>query len=908
MLAGVALLAGLGWMTAKDATDTRPRRRGAAGDGVEAERYPAPVALPEAPPGEALERALLSPPRDTRALDPLAFEPPPMPPEPVLLPPLSVAPAPEHWARTLVRPQGGAGELTLFDASPEPAAVAAVQDEAADGGGFRGASSWRDLEAGERMEAASAFRSVYDWLRADEAETLFGRVTNPDRYGLRLQARLEEPILFVQVDPFTGAERFAGQPPIEYTRNRVLEWALADTLANRLELRYAELPTVPTPGTYPEFLALADDALAARLDVIGALDMSRDLLQSARDYAPDEPAPAVGLARVLRASFEIEPALQAFSAAAAKFPSRAGPWLGRAELLAELLLDEAAEESFARALQLDGGGWRARSAYGAYLLDRGRSAEALPVLELAADDLPSTAEAKEARVAVRLDLARAQLGVGRPEAAHATFGQALSAEADNQRAMAGRLACALSAPQLNLAVEDGGAGNFAVLDPELLVARAFLELDASASGSGDPQSARADLERAIDLLHFTKEVPLSGLSYLAARNSQPELALGFVERALEASPGNVWGLYQRGRLLRGAGDLDGSAASLRAALERASDFEHALFELGLVELERDRAEYAIRLFERCFELSRRGDDGTSDALAGRSDALALIGVAELRMNYYQRAAAAFEAALAINPDRLDARAGSAWCRYLTGDVEEATIQLRNLDDLLRNEPPDNEYRVWALAQIERIEEHASKDIWADAFEYKTVGNGWSRDEGTGPQTELEGGIAVLSGTFSSTGEARFLRRYRADEFIAIEADLRVSRESTCRAGLFVARERQNSSGDRLTAFAGLARSRDAVAQVRVFGGGDDPGWIDLSTDDLPFPDDEWVRIRIERRGEGSRSGIDIYMDGVPVVQGVPATGLARGAQELFIGLFVEGDNGRVAHVEMDNVEVTRRKL
>jgi hypothetical protein len=210
--------------------------------------------------------------------------------------------------------------------------------------------------------------------------------------------------------------------------------------------------------------------------------------------------------------------------------------------------------------------------------------------------------------------------------------------------------------------------------------------------------------------------------------------------------------------------------------------------------------------------------------------------------------------------------------------------------------------------LARIEEHLAKDIWSDTFEYTKIGNDWKREEVVGPVARLEGGVLFLEGIFRTSGQARFFREYNASEFVALEADVWVGAQSTSRAGLFVARENRRSAGDEVQALLSIARARDGVAQIRLLQPGrKDDGWTDLSRADFPFPTDAWMRLRIEREGEGSDTLVNLYMDGIPVAEGVPMAGLGRQNSPLKLGVFVEGESGRVADVRMDNVDVTRRR-
>jgi hypothetical protein len=68
-----------------------------------------------------------------------------------------------------------------------------------------------------------------------------------------------------------------------------------------------------------------------------------------------------------------------------------------------------------------------------------------------------------------------------------------------------------------------------------------------------------------------------------------------------------------------------------------------------------------------------------------------------------------------------------------------------------------------------------------------------------------------------------------------------------------------------------------------------------------------MRLAIERRGEGSDTVIDLYVDDLVVLEGVPMARLGASTQTLRFGVFVEGDPGRSCEVTLDDVRVVRRR-
>ncbi len=572
------------------------------------------------------------------------------------------------------------------------------------------------------------------------------------------------------------------------------------------------------------------------------------------------------------------------------------------------MLFEQAEKSLREAARVDKSGWRSGGALGRFLLERGRPTEALAALAQANQNAPQATEDRDLRTGLRRDYARALLRSGRVEEAAGVLSQALRAAPEDQP-LAALALCAqrLGAEGLTVPEDlDEFASGGDVLGFELLVAGAHRD-----AAGGDWLAASDALRAAIEVDPLRTAEALRLLSWISeATGSRVQAAL-YADAALAADPTHPWTLFQRARLALAEGDTESARANLEAALTLESEFEDALALIAEMHFQEEDHASAERFLERALVLADRRVQRVGDGLgnaAQRSDLLSMRGLNAIELQRFSEAREHFERALTVDRQDFLARAGLAWCEYRLDATEEARVQLRNLDDALRAEADDDPRRVWAREQLARIEEHLAKDIWSDTFEYTKIGNDWKREEVVGPVARLEGGVLFLEGIFRTSGQARFFREYNASEFVALEADVWVGAQSTSRAGLFVARENRRSAGDEVQALLSIARARDGVAQIRLLQPGrKDDGWTDLSRADFPFPTDAWMRLRIEREGEGSDTLVNLYMDGIPVAEGVPMAGLGRQNSPLKLGVFVEGESGRVADVRMDNVDVTRRR-
>src|SRR5262245_49653239 len=288
-----------------------------------------------------------------------------------------------------------------------------------------------------------------------------------------------------------------------------------------------------------------------------------------------------------------------------------------------------------------------------------------------------------------------------------------------------------------------------------------------------------------------------------------------------------------------------------------------------------RFEDAERYLERAVSI----DDG-------RAEIHALRGLNLLRLNQVTAARASFEHAIEKKKDDPVANAGLAWCIYLEGDPGEALIRLANIEEQRRNQPPTDPWRVWAQQQQARLQEHLQKVEWRDTFERKSLANRWETNESDGVVANVLDGAAELKGVFDKKdGRGRIYRQYDGAEFVSFECDLWIDpQEDTASIGIFAARERVARNATEVFAAAAVSRHKEGNVQVLFKRQGQAEDLRDMRQ---PFPAGQWVRVKLERRGESSEATITLLMDGIPLVenQSMPALGQAKSG--LFVGLFVE---------------------
>jgi tetratricopeptide (TPR) repeat protein len=874
----------LGWMSwglLGGGTTTRASRS-RSGAETELERFTAPdpaIALPsEATP--PLTRALFEPPSDTRPLAPLELVEPPRERLAGLLPPTDPGPAPSAYGARLRRVLEPADLPDLFADEDEPVA----DDDPAQA---QAPVELEDLSAAQRVARIEAFKRRYDWVQ--KGELWFGRIENEDRYALPFdEQRANEPLLFVRFDPDTGADFYKGirENQIAIERGTVSSFGFAGTVANRIELEARRIGEELTRGTFAEALQLANTCIENRLEAPRALEIAEHLYGLCAAYDPKDPEPLLGRARCREAAFDFEGAFAQYQELLESFGHREEVHTRLARLEERFLMFEQAEARLQQALGMNQGSWVARFALGGFLERRGRPAEAIEHLTVANRNAPKDPESLATRVAIRTTLGDAHLALGDLPAAEAAYRSALQADAGHQRALAGATTAAFLAGEPVPASSSGaGAGEAGF---ELLLARGVAAL-----ASGNHVESRAALELAVRADPLRADHALAALSVLAEVTGHAEEAMRFAEEALERNPISPFALFQRGRLLGLQDDYQGARGALLGALGQELDFEDALVALGEMAFRLGQFEDAERYLERAVGLN-----------AGRAEVHGLRGLNLLRLGSVGPAREAFEAALALAPADPTAQAGRAWCVYLDGDPGEALIQLGHIVEQRRNQPEDDDWKVWAAAQIERLSEHLRKVEWTDSFSRKRLANGWQTRESSGPTVALVDATAHVEGRFTSTGDVRLFRPYQGGDFVSIEADVKIdSGRSNALIGLFAARERPRRDGTEIVAEVSVARHIDGNVQLRFQRVGQPAESLDMRQ---VFPLDQWVRLRIERNGESSESTVTFYLDGIPLAQNVAMPALGQVNSPLMVGLFAEGETAREISVSLDNVSIVTR--
>lgn len=881
----LVVLGALSWRTFLVDAAVGKDKRAAARELESAASVDPAVAL-AAPRASKAARDILAPPSDTRPLPPLELQMPPLEALPGLLPPPLPGPDDGLLGRFL------RAKPARFEASGLFAGQTSSDDEAeaapAPVVGKKKPADPALASTGDLAERVAVAKRMYDWVRTNEFR--FGVIANKNRWTLR--SRPDEDILFVEYDVEAGRPRFPGMEPVPVPRKNIGEYGYADTVVNRIEARRSEFGDPLPAGQYDDALRFAEECLELRHETPRALEVAAEMYGRAEAVLAQDPAPKLGRARVHEAGFRFEEAHALYTELLQPGRMERSPLVlaSLGQLEERFLLHAEAEAHLAEAVRYGGTQWFARSALGRFLLSRGRAADALEHLAAAVQYEPSEPERKRLRAALRADHADGLLAVGRVEAALQAYEQALAADADSGRAAAGVLTTSLLAGKPAPSTSELGEG----FDERLAAGIAGLR-----AGAQGAQSARDALLAAASVDPLRAHAAWRALSWLAECSGDTDEALRFVDLALEASPSDFWSNFQRGRLCADKDDLDGALESFRAALEVEVESTDALLQLGALSLRRGEREQALRYLDRATQLESTW-----------SVAWTLRGLAQLESGALADAEDSFKRVLALDSDEPSSRNGMAWCQYRRGDSVEAMARLRELDDNRRALPEGDPHRAWARGQIERIADHLEKQVWTDQFERRQLMNGWETQEASGPLVTIHDGVVSISGQFKQDGRSRLWQRRSANDFVSIEARITVREGTNARVGMFVARESSRQGEPQVEAEVVVARHNEPgkdTVQTRIVK--------QRGEDQLPYADATGFRwpigkpvvVRIERVGDASSTKVNVLFDGVPVVVGRALPSLGRTNNELKLGVFVEGQTGRSAGVDIDDVDIVFRK-
>ena len=834
-----------------------------------------------------LSRELFAAPRDTRPLPPLAFMAPPLEALSVLRPTPSAGPAPALFGRFLRTDFVSKAVPELF-AEEEPTLSDGAEDEYA----IEVDADVSLLTSEERMERIASYKRTYDWI--DMGGLHFGQIRNKDRYGLatRLADGVEAGIEFVEFLPETGAERWPGQPPIVYGPDRFETFAFADTPENDIELRRLQFTGDLTPGQFTRVVDFAAYCLAKRFETPRALEVAAEMYERAIPLDTQNPMPRLGLAYCHEAAFEFEEAFAIYDELVQGAFGDHPEVLSRlAQLEARFRMAGRAEEHFRQAESYGRTLWLVQWDFGRFLLETERAAEAVEHLRLANQYEPKAAEYQSLRAEIRTDLANALVAIGEIEEGRALYARALQADPTAQRATAGLIAADYLLGRQAEPAEPGDT-NVEGAGFELLMVMGLSAMD-----SGDAMGARDSLMLAAATDPLRAYQAWRALSYLAETTGHLSEAMYYIDLAEANAPGDVYTLFQRGRILALNDDESGAMASFSKALDRELELPDTLAAMGRLEMLAGDYENAERYFERSVGID-----------TGLAAAHTLRGLNALFMERPALAQEHFDYALQYDEDDPVASCGRAWCAYAEGDPTEAKTRFREFEDSRRHLGEEDSYRVYANEQIDRIGDHQEKMVWSDRFERQDLRNGWSLDEVTATTVFLREGRAVIEGNFDKAGRTRLKREYTSGDFVSLEATITIHSGTRVRTGIFVGLEQRRTARaeDRVTAEVSLSRNPDGTIQYRSMRRGrKDDLYVDSRV--MTWADEQPITLRLERYGESAKTAFRVLVDGVPIQERLTMPSLGATTREIVVGVFAEGEPGRPVSIEIDDIEIVKRE-
>jgi len=884
----------LGWFVWKDTRPSGTRVSRRAGDKLPFITHPAPDvsrALRLEREAGRFTRDLFSPPRDTAPLPMLDVVVPLLEELESLAPPTSWGPTARYMGQALRRPARGTRVPGLFARAETSVAEQGfgLPDENLDipRSSTPATPEREDLTPEETAERIEGYKRSYDWIYT--SRPVFGFIRNEDRYRL---SENTAAIRFEEVVPETGEARYRNTEPITYERDRVREFGFADTTANALELkRVLSFGDGVSSSDLDDALEFVDRCIETRLEAPRALEIAEEVVEMAREVSDGDPRAPLLLARCYEAGFRFEDALDIYERLLASgYDKNALVHARLGDLLARFRLFEDAERAFDEALRWGGSSWEVRWRYGRYLMQRGDAAGAIAQLARAtSSELPS-ADTRRERTTMRTDHGWSLLMEARFEEASSWFSRALNLTSSDEGALAGRLSAAVYMKD-GVDAEQQEEADLANASFELLLARGLEAIQQERWSD-----AIAALNTAAVADPFRSHQALRALSWVAEQTGYPEEAVAFIEEAWEIDPTDPYTLFQRGRLALAADDLEGAYASFRDALDQELDFCDALAYVGEVERRRGRYEAAERYYERALRLDPE-----------RELVHTLRGFNLLALNDVVGAQESFQAARGGYVGSPQARIGTVWCTYLSGDSLEAMTLLADLEESRRAESDNDPFKLYAQTQMERLQDHMEKEVWTDRFDRRTtrIGKGWTAQQELGLDVILRDGAVEISGQAEKAGRTRLIQELPAGRYVSHQMEVTVHGGTTADVGLFVSRERRVRGEDQVQAEVALARMEDHNVGYRVVTKGErGVPYKDLFTTE--WPTDQPMRLKIERRGNGADTQIWLFFDGMPVLEGISFSALGSTTASLRYGLFVETDLGRRAEVTVDNVEIVRR--
>ena len=721
----------------------------------EAAEFRAAALVPDGD-GEIARRDFFTEPSETRPLPPRELAFPPRAPLTVCSLPLDPGPDYRHsWMLTL---DGAVVTGVTLDRAGGgiEAAEDAAEEEGAQDVGVGPMSEEQAQKLYDRLFLQGLSKPFYGVLESAEGVDPFDLEQRTDFTGLKLRFR----VFSLNKRKLGRSQPFGDGPGLQ----AVARFQVADTLRNEVTRRVRAVPSgdASRQGERLQLIEwLLEQAKTESWIYEEALRQSEDYLQMSGQTLGGRRV----MQRVLRAMGNLAEEVKLLEGTSGDNEAEAFRALGLGVVKARLGLWIEAEKLLVEAATKAPTDARTHGTLAEFYRARGRTQPALAAAQRARKTLGSVQDPAE-RAAVVRTIVGCMLAVGDVEGA-----RALAPTGQGESYLKGCIAYA--------------AG-------DVVAAKAAFEQAATSADANAAQLGRAACmlrtgawQEAYGLLTaIADEDPLlrhrawTGLALLFSRVGRFEDALTYCDRALEASPGDAYASYLKGRTLRLLGQYGDAAEALTTCLRAHDDFLHAIAEMSAVQDQLGDNATGTDQAAAWLAARRYQDRAVALAPSPQLELLELQGLRAFQAADRRAARAAFEAArdlVAADADRGYAKGALAVVAYSRSRVDDAVTTLERVErDLGR----DSELGAWAGETLAAIEAHAQKEALSDSFDRDKLGDLWSCDADKSLGARIRDGRLVFRGTFSTSGPGEvFAERSeaiaRGKNFLATAVELDV---------------------------------------------------------------------------------------------------------------------------------------
>ncbi|MGC6486160.1 MAG: tetratricopeptide repeat protein [Planctomycetota bacterium] len=705
---------------------------------------------------EIVRRDFFTEPSETRPLPPRELAFPPRAPLTVCGLPLDPGPDFRHsWMLTLDGATVSGVTLDRGEGGLE-AAEDAGDDEGAQDVGVGPMSEEQAARLYDRLYLQGLSKPFYGVLESAQGVDPFDLEQRTDFTGLKVRFR----VFSLNKRKLGRVQPFGDGPGLQ----AVARFAVADTLRNEVTRRVRAVPAGDA-SRQGERLALIEWLLEqARTEswiYEEALRQSEDYLQMSGQTLGGRRV----LQRVLRAMGNLAEEVKLLEGTTGDNEAEAFRAMGIGVIKARLGLWVEAEQQLQEAAEKAPTDARTHGTLAEFYRSRGRTLPALAAAQRARQTLGSVQDPEERAQVVRT-IVGCLLAVGDLDGA-----RALAPTGADESYLRGCVAYA--------------AGDVAGAKAAFEQAATSRDANAAQLGRAACMMREGMWQEAYGLLTvIADEDPLlrhrawTGLALLCSRIGSYEDALTYCDRALEASPGDAYASYLKGRTLRLMGQYGDAAEALASCLRAHDDFLHAIAEMSAVQDELGDNATGTDQAAAWLAARRYQDRAVALSPAPELELLELQGLRAFQAADRRAARAAFEAArdlVSADAERGYAKGALAVVAYSRNRVDDAVTTLERVErDLGR----DSALGRWAGETLGAIESHAQKEALSDSFDRDKLGDLWSCDPDKTLGARIRDGKLVFRGTFSTSGPGEVYAERseaiaRGKNFLATAVELEV---------------------------------------------------------------------------------------------------------------------------------------